>query len=103
MKTLYTSVAFFHSFEWCARLLCNFAARRPNIVGQNDHVIYPDNVQRKLGGSVARCSGVNYLGVIHMHHGQASNMTGASRATDEVKMMQADRQRLVDNEPYVAE
>ena len=113
MKTLHTSVAFFHSFEWCARLLCNFAARRPHIVGQHHHVVYPDDVQRKLGGCVARCNGVNYLGVnylgvnylgvIHMHHGQASDMTGASWATGEVKMMQTHRQRLVDVQPYVAE
>ena len=69
---------------------------------------HPDDVQRKLGGCVARCSGVNYLGVnyvsvIHMHHGQASDMTGASWATGEVKMMQTHRQRLVDVQPYVAE
>ncbi len=108
MKTLYASVAFFHSLEWCARLLCNFAARRPHIVGQHHHVVYPDDVQCKLGGCVARCNGVdylgvNYLGVTHMHHGQASDMTGASWATGEVKMMQTHRQRLVDVQPYVAE
>ena len=89
-------------------MLCKFAARHPHIVGQHDHMIYPDNVQRKLGGCVARCNGVdylgvNYLGVTHMHHGQASDMTGASWATGEVKMMQTHRQRLVDVQPYVAE
>lgn len=47
--------------------------------------------------------GVNYLGVIYMHHRQASDMTGASWATGEVKMMQTHRQRLVDVQPYVAE
>jgi hypothetical protein len=38
-----------------------------------------------------------------MHHGQASNMTGASWATDEIKMMQTRWQRLVDVQPYIAE
>ena len=103
MKTLHTSVAFFYPLERCAGLLFNFAARCSHIVGQHDHVIYPDDVQRKLGACVARCSGVNYLSVIHMHHGQASNMTGASWATDEIKMMQTRWQRLVDVQPYVAE
>jgi hypothetical protein len=103
MKTLHTSVAFFYPLERSAGLLFDFATRCPHIVGQHDHVIYPNDVQHKLRGCVAWCGGVNYLGVVHMHHGQASNMTGASWATDEVKMMQTHRQRLVDVQPYVAE
>jgi hypothetical protein len=58
MKTLHTSVTFFYPLERCAGLLFDFATRCPYIISQHHYVIYPNNVQRKLGACVAWCSGV---------------------------------------------
>ena len=85
MKTLHTSLAFFHPLERRARLLCNFAARCPHIVGQHDHVINPDDAQRKVC-ACARGALCSCWSIVDMHDGQAGDVAGASRATDEIEV-----------------